>query len=188
MARSRFVALLRGINVGGRNKVPMAELRAAMESAGHVDVSTYIQSGNVLFRSDAPRAQLEASIERVLERRFGFPIVTVVRSHAQLRSVVQRAPAKFGSDPTRYHSDAIFLRAPLTPKQVMAITQLRAGVDQAWPGTGVVYFQRLSAERTKSRLSSIVGTPEYANMTIRSWATTTKLLALLDEAPTSNSR
>ena len=181
MAPSRYVALLRGINVGGRNKVPMADLRAAMESAGHTDVSTYIQSGNVLFRSSTPRAELEERIEEVLEHRFGFPIVVVVRSHAQLRSVVERAPSKFGSQPTRYHSDALFLRAPLTSKQVMAITKLRDGVDQAWPGTGVVYFQRLSAERTKSRLSSIMGTPEYANMTIRNWATTTKLLALLDE-------
>ncbi len=180
MAGSKYVALLRGINVGGRNKVPMATLREAMEAAGHTDVSTYIQSGNVLFRSTTPRAELEADVERVLERRFGFPIVVVVRSHAQLRSIVERAPAKFGSQPTRYHSDVLFLRAPLTVKQVMTITQLRPGVDQAWPGTGVVYFQRVSAERTKSRMSSIVGTPEYANLTIRSWSTTTKLLALLD--------
>jgi uncharacterized protein (DUF1697 family) len=182
MAGTKYVALLRGINVGGRNKVAMADLRAAIESAGHTDVTTYIQSGNVLFRSSTPRAELEDGIEAVLERRFGFPIVVVVRSHAQLRSVVERAPAKFGSDPKRFHSDAIFLRAPLTAKQVMAITKLRDGVDQAWPGTGVLYFQRLSAQRTKSRMSSIVGTPEYANMTIRSWATTTKLLALLDES------
>ena len=62
----------------------------------------------------------------------------------------------------------------------MKIVKLRDGVDRAWAGSGVVYFERLSAERTKSRMSSIVGTPEYANMTIRSWATTTKLLALLD--------
>jgi uncharacterized protein (DUF1697 family) len=63
----------------------------------------------------------------------------------------------------------------------MKIVRLRDGVDQAWAGKGVVYFARLSAQRTKSRMSSIVGTPEYANMTIRNWATTTKLLAMLDE-------
>jgi uncharacterized protein (DUF1697 family) len=62
----------------------------------------------------------------------------------------------------------------------MKMVQLRDGVDQAWPGRGVVYFQRLSAKRTMSRMSRIVGTPEYANMTIRNWSTTTKLLALLD--------
>ena len=63
----------------------------------------------------------------------------------------------------------------------MKMVKLRDGVDRAWPGRGVVYFERLSAQRTKSRMSSIVGTPEYSNMTIRSWNTTTKLLALLDD-------
>jgi uncharacterized protein (DUF1697 family) len=62
------------------------------------------------------------------------------------------------------------------------VVQLRDGVDEAWPGTGVVYFARLSARRTASRMGRIVGTPEYRSMTIRNWATTTKLLALLDEA------
>jgi len=175
------VALLRGINVGGRNKVAMSELRSAFEDAGHTDVGTYIQSGNVLFRSGA-RQSLEVDVERMLERRLGYPLVVVVRSHAQLRSVIARAPAKFGAEPGTYHSDAIFLRRPLTASQVMKLVRLREGVDQAWPGRGVVYFRRLSAERTKSRMSSIVGTPEYANMTIRSWTTTTKLLALLDDS------
>ena len=85
MSSSRYVALLRGINVGGRNKVPMAELRTAVEDVGHTDVTTYIQSGNVLFTSSKPRASLEAGLERALERHFGFPLVVVVRSHAQLR-------------------------------------------------------------------------------------------------------
>jgi uncharacterized protein (DUF1697 family) len=117
----------------------------------------------------------------MLERHLGFPLVVVVRSRAQLRSVVTDAPAKFGAAPGTYHSDAIFLRSPLTPAQVMKIVKLRDGVDQAWAGKGVVYFARLSVQRTRSRMSSIVGTPEYANMTIRNWATTTRLLAMLDE-------
>jgi uncharacterized protein (DUF1697 family) len=180
MGSARYVALLRGINVGGRNKVPMADLRSAVEDAGHTDVSTYIQSGNVLLRSSTPRAAVEADLEQTLEARFGFPLVVVVRSHAQLRAVVAKAPEGF-ADAGRFHSDVIFLRAPLTPSQVMRIVKLREGVDRAWPGQGVVYFQRLSAQRTKSRMASIVGTPEYANMTIRNWNTTTKLLAMLDD-------
>ena len=181
MGSARYVALLRGINVGGRNKVAMAELRSAFEGAVHTEVGTYIQSGNVVFRSGAPREALEVDVERMLERHLRYPIVVVVRSHAQLRSVIARAPTNFGAEPGTYHSYAIFLRSPLTASQVMKRVRLREGVDRAWPGRGVVYFERLSAERTKSRMSSIVGTPEYANMTIRSWATTTKLLALLDD-------
>jgi uncharacterized protein (DUF1697 family) len=181
MASAQYVTLLRGINVGGRNKVPMAELRGAFEDAGYDDVRTYIQSGNVLFASSAARQSLEVDIEKMLERHLGYPLVVVVRSHAQLRSIVATAPAEFGAKAGTYHADVIFLRSPLSSAQVMKMVKLRDGVDQAWPGKGVVYFARLSAQRTKSRMSSIVGTPEYANMTIRNWATTTKLLSLLEE-------
>jgi len=177
---ARYVALLRGINVGGRNPVAMADLREAFEADGHEAVGTYIQSGNVLFESDRPRAALEGEIEAMLERRFGFPLVVVVRSHVQLSRVVTKAPDGFGAAPETYHSDVLFLKAPLSSRQAMGVVGLREGVDQAWAGTGVLYFARLSERRVQSRMSRIVGTPEYARMTIRSWNTTTKLLALLD--------
>ena len=181
MPAKRYVALLRGINVGGRNKVPMADLRSALEGGGYGAVRTYIQSGNVVFESATARRSLEPAIERLLEARFGIPLVVVVRSHVDLRHVVEDAPDGFGAAPGRFHSDVLFLKRPLTATQAMRVVELRDGVDQAWPGAGVVYFARLSAERTKSRMSRIVGTPEYQQMTIRSWATTTKLLALLDD-------
>lgn len=100
-------------------------------------------------------------------------------AHRQLRSIVAKAPDGF-ADPARLHSDVLFLKAPLTPAQVLAVVKRRDGVDEAWAGTGVVYFRRLSERRTQSRMSTIVGTPEYQRLTIRSWSTTTKLLALLD--------
>jgi uncharacterized protein (DUF1697 family) len=174
----RYVALLRGINVGGRNPVPMADLRAAFEDAGHTAVRTYIQSGNVLF--EAGGRIDEDAVEAVLERRFGVPLVVVLRTERHLRAVVDGAPDGFGQRPQEFHSDVVFLKAPLSSRQAMRVVQLRDGVDQAWPGRGVVYFRRLSARRTASRMSKIVGTPEYKRMTIRSWATTTKLLSLLD--------
>ena len=174
------MALLRGINVGGRNPVAMAELRAAFEAEGYNAVSTYIQSGNVLFESDAPSDSLEEALEATLERRLGVALVVVVRSHRQLRDIVEKAPHGFGSDPDTYHSDVIFLKAPLSSRQAMRVVKQREGVDQAWSGTGVLYFSRVSARRAQSRMSRIVGTPEYQQMTIRSWATTTKLLGLLE--------
>jgi uncharacterized protein (DUF1697 family) len=179
MAANRYVALLRGINVGGRNPVPMAELQEAFTGAGLQDVSTYIQSGNVLFSTDRPAAGLEDHVEAVLEERFGVPIVVVVRSLRQLRSVVRSAPPGFGGQPDEHHSDVIFLKRPLTAAKAMEVVRLRDGVDRAWAGTGVLYFARLSERRTQSRLSSIMGTPEYRLMTIRNWRTTTTLLELL---------
>ncbi|WP_197382603.1 DUF1697 domain-containing protein [Mycolicibacterium mengxianglii] len=180
MPSTRYVALLRGINVGGRNLVAMKDLRAAMEGHGLADVSTYIQSGNVLFETESSSKTLETEIEATLEKAFGVPLVVVVRSHRQLRAVIAGAPAGFGRQPDTYHSDCVFLKAPLTSGQAMGVVGLREGVDQAWPGSGVIYFARLSAQRTKSRMSKIVGTPEYQRMTIRNWATTVKLLDLLD--------
>ena len=177
---TRYVALLRGINVGGRNMIAMADLREAFEADGYQAVNTYIQSGNVLFESAAPRRSLEDDIEAMLERRFGVPLVVVVRSHAQLHNVVDRAPDRFGSEPDIYHSDVIFLKAELSAQQAMRVVELRQGVDHAWPGTGVVYFARLSERRAQSRMGRIVGTPQYQRMTIRSWKTTTTLLSLLD--------
>jgi len=180
MARTRYVALLRGINVGGKNIIGMKDLRAALEAHGLENVSTYIQSGNVLFETDRPAKTLESEIEAALEKAFKVPLVVVLRSHRQLKSVIDKAPNGFGTGPDTYYSDAVFLKALLTAKQVMGIVALRDGVDQAWPGTGVVYFARLGAQRTKSKMSKIVGTPEYKQMTIRSWTTTVKLLGLLD--------
>ena len=159
------------------------DLREAFEDAGFGDVRTYIQSGNVLFSSDKTQAALEEEIETFLEARYETFLVVVVRSHRQLKAIVDTAPKGFGQSPDEYHSDVIFLRKPLTPKQAMGPVKLRDGVDQAWTGTGVLYFARLSAQRTRSLMNRIVGTPEYKLMTIRSWTTTTKLLALLDDGP-----
>src|SRR3954469_8658023 len=106
MATKRYAALLRGINVGGKNLISMADLRAAFEEHGCTDVSTYIQSGNVLFETDRPAKGLETEIETMLERRFAVPLLVVVRSHAQLRSIVDKAPHGFGQAPDTYHCDA----------------------------------------------------------------------------------
>jgi uncharacterized protein (DUF1697 family) len=176
---TRHVALLRGINVGGHNPVPMADLRAAFVDAGFTDVVTYIQSGNVVFDTTLPTRSLEAHIESALEQRFGHPIVVVTRSRGQMRAVVADAPQGFGTQPGSYHSDVMVLKAPLTSAQVMEVVALKPEVDRAWPGHGVVYFERLSARRTESRLSKIMGTPEYRLMTVRNWNTTTKLVELL---------
>jgi uncharacterized protein (DUF1697 family) len=124
---------------------------------------------------------LAEHLEGELERRLGMSLVVVVRSHRQMRNVVDKAPKGFGQTPDEFHSDVIFLQDGLTTARAMEVVQLRDGVDQVWTGTNVLYFARLSAERTRSKLSKIVGTDAYQSMTIRSWNTTTKLVAMLDE-------
>jgi uncharacterized protein (DUF1697 family) len=175
---TRYLVLLRGINVGGRNKVPMAALRELLESRGHTKVSTYIASGNVILSSDQSAAAIKRELEEALPKTFKLDselIAVLVLTRAQLRAVVRNRPKGFGDEPDTYNSDAVFLMG-IDPPAAMQVFDPRPGVDQVWPGNGVIYSQRLSAERTKSRLSKIVGTPVYKSMTIRSWATTIALL------------
>lgn len=184
VAVARHVALLRGINVGGHNKIAMADLRTGFESDGHRDIRTYIQSGNVVFSADDSKATsvLETEIERMLEHRYDTAIAVVVRSLTQFRHVVTKSPAVFVQESHRYHCDVIFLKESLTVAHALQAVERRDGVDLAWPGRGVLYFARLSERRSESRLSRIVGRPEYQRMTIRNWNTTTKLLTLANES------
>ncbi|HSJ51920.1 MAG TPA: DUF1697 domain-containing protein [Actinomycetota bacterium] len=178
---ARFVALLRGINVGGKHLIKMPALKAAFEGDGFENVSTYIQSGNVLFdTSGRGGAALADRIEAMLESTFEIPLVVVVRSRAQLRAVVDRAPEGFGSAPGRYLYDVVFLKEPLTAKTAIKSLSMKEGVDEAYSATGVLYLRRLSAKAVQSRLNRIASLPIYKNMTIRNWNTTTKLLQLLE--------
>lgn len=89
---SAYVALLRGINVGGHHKVPMADLRALCETLGLTDVSTYIQSGNIVFASEATEADLTRELSEAITDRFGFEIPVVVRGAAELTTAAEAAP------------------------------------------------------------------------------------------------
>ena len=177
---TQYLALLRGINVGGKNIIKMSDLKARLEAAGLVDVATYIQSGNVLVTSADSARWLTERLERLLSEEFACRSRVVVRSHAQLRRIVTRAPAGFGNDPTAYRYDALFLKEPLTSAKAIKELTLREGVDAAFPGPGVIYFSRLAERATQSGLSRIVSLPVYQDITIRNWNTTDKLLHLMD--------
>ena len=178
-----YLILLRGINVGGKNKVPMAGLKKCLEALGFSDVSTYIASGNVILKSDKHADAIQALVEKALPENFKLDseiIRVLVLTRKQLQAVIENKPEGFGEEPGKYHSDAIFLMG-IEAAQAMPVFAPREGVDKVWPGEGVIYSQRLSAQRTKSRLGKIVGTPVYPSMTIRNWNTTTKLLELISK-------
>jgi uncharacterized protein (DUF1697 family) len=188
-AVTRYIVLLRGINVGGKNKVPMAPLRALLEELGYSDVATYIASGNVILSSKRSPAAIKRQIEAALPKAFrldGELIAVLVLSGAQLRAVVDNKPRGYGEHPDTYHSDAIFLIG-IDAATAMEVFDPHPEVDRVWPGTGVIYSQRLSAQRTKSRLNKAITTPLYKSMTIRSWATTLALYDLL-KGPTLKKR
>jgi uncharacterized protein (DUF1697 family) len=176
----QHVALLRGINVGGNNIIAMSTLRGWFEEAGFTNVTTYIQSGNVLFETPERASKIADRVEAMLLAAFGKELRVVVRSRAQMEAIVRGAPDGFGSQPASYRYDVIFLREPLVPFEAMSALRAKEGVDRAYVGEGVCYFDRLIARATDSQLGRVIGTPIYQNMTIRNWNTTKKLLALMD--------
>ena len=176
-----YVALLRGINVGGNNVIKMPALKACFEAQGLCDVATYIQSGNVLFTAGrANQLVLTLQMEKALSKTFAYRSRVVVRSFEQMKAIVEEAPKGFGGRPAAYRYDVIFLKDPLTTDEAMTCMTARPGVDRLFAGNGVLYSSRLISKAAQSHLSRVVGKPEYQNMTIRNWNTTGKLLELME--------
>ena len=173
----RFVVFIRGINVGGKSSVPMAQLRELLVANGFTNVITLLNSGNVVLESSDSAQHISERIESLLRDNFSLePNAggTHVLSSGQLRKAISTAPDKFGSKADMYHSDVIFLMG-IDSAEAIAAFSPRDGVDTIWEGQGVIYLQRLSAERTKSRLNRVMQHPLYKSMTIRTWNTVLKI-------------
>jgi uncharacterized protein (DUF1697 family) len=176
-----YVALLRGINVGGNNMLSMKSLAASFERAGFQDVTTYINSGNVLFRARArdPR-RIERKIDRMLHAEYGLPIKTVVRSHAEMARLVKTISATWKPD-ARWRYNVIFLRHPIDSKDVLVGLDFKPDLERVvyCPGT-LLWSARIDA-LTRSAMLKLAGKPLYREMTVRNVNTTTKILALMDQ-------
>ena len=179
-----YVALLRGINVGGNNIIRMADLASCFQDdMGFAGISTFIQSGNVVFHARKQGlAALSSSVEQALSQRFGYEAAAVVLSRDRLSAVVTGAPGGFGRQPAKYRYDVIFVRTPLTAAVAARHFAPTDGVDRIEAGKHAVYSSRLIARATQSRMGRIAATPVYPSITIRNWNTTTTLLAMMNRA------
>jgi uncharacterized protein (DUF1697 family) len=178
---SRYLALLRGINVGGKNPIKMSALTACLEGHGFENVTTFIQSGNVLFDSTASGPKLVTEIEELLSTAFAYRASIVLRSRRQMQQIVERAPDGFGRQPARYRYNVLFVKAPLKAVVARKSVSARAGVDRVVTGPGVLYVSQLRSRASQSQLSRIVWSPIYPQLTIRNWNTTRKLLELMED-------
>lgn len=177
MAGQHYITLLRGINVGGNNIIKMADLKSCFESMGFTGVSTFIQSGNVIFFSgDRDKAKLTQRIEKELSATYNYNSRIVLITYQELEAIVAGAPPGFGKFPGEYKYDVMFLREGLFAPDLLKQIPLKEGVDQVWNGPGVIYFSRLGSKSSQSRMSKIMGMSFYKEITIRNWNTTIKLL------------
>lgn len=174
---TKYVALLRGVNVGGHRRVPMADLRRTLTDSGYTEVRTLLQSGNVVFEAaEQPTADLVAAIEARLAAEFGFAVDVMVRSGAELRAMVAanplevREPAKFAVAFLSPAADLGVL-AGIDPDDY-APDELRVGERELY-----MYFPDGLG---KARLTPILARKLRDTATVRNWNTVTKLLAMVE--------
>jgi uncharacterized protein (DUF1697 family) len=188
------VALLRGINVGGRNKVPMADLRELVSSLGHTGVTTYIQSGNVLFTAAGTGTEkMAGALESAITDRFGIWASVVVLSRDELAAILDGNPYPDEANPKLVH--VVFLGAEppadlldrLNAAQVAAAAK---GSRDTVTAAGTALFLHtpdgFGTSDLAQKLFRIIGTPSKQKKpavaaTARNWATATKLLAICEE-------
>lgn len=176
----RYVALLRGINVGGNNKVPMSILKQVFEKADCIDVVTYINSGNVIFtKANHSHDQLVEILEKAIEKEFGFYVKVLVRSAKQIKEIESQL------DPTWINGvtikcDVMFLSGEYDTPKVIEQLKLREGVDNLKyvPGTLIWWVKKENV--LQSGLVKIIGTKLYKAMTIRNCNTLRKINQLIN--------
>jgi uncharacterized protein (DUF1697 family) len=174
-----YVALLRAVNVSGKNKLAMADLRQQLTSVGYHDVTTYVQSGNVAFQTASqPEATLVRDLEREIRKAFRLHVTVLVRTKAQLRDTAAKNPLlKRGVDPATLH--VTFLAGRPSPAAVKALAAKAAGPDDAVVHGREVYLRCPNGYgRTKLNNAFLEKQLDVAGTT-RNWKTVTTLLELL---------
>lgn len=176
----RYVALLRGINVGGKNRVEMERLRDTFAGAGAGNVRTYINSGNVIFDDARQPADLAPMLEEAIAAEFGFPIKVLIRDLPTIETVASAVPDDWVNDKTM-RTDVFFLWDDLDSPDVLDDMPVRDGIDEAFYVNGAVVW-RVDAENvTRSGRGKIIGGQAYRSITVRNINTLRKLHMMMAE-------
>ncbi|NDZ81388.1 DUF1697 domain-containing protein [Streptomyces sp. SID10853] len=177
---TRYAVLLRGINVGGARKVPMADLRELLTGLGHGDVRTYLNSGNAAFSSDtAGEEGLAASVEKAIEDRFGFTVDCLVRSGAYLRAVADGCPFP-AAELQGKQLHVTFFSGPVGPERFAALDQRAYLPEEFRLGDRVLYLYAPDG-LGRSKLAEALNRPAVnkgITGTSRNWNTVLKLAEL----------
>ncbi len=172
-----YVALLRGINVGGKAAINMAELKVCFEKLGHTSVKTYINSGNVIFKTpEASTVKLAAQLEKAIESSFKLPVRVLVKTAEELRFIEVAVPKTWDDPAIRCY--ILFLWPNIDSKAILESIPLNPNIETAKYIPGAVVHKYDKQDATKSRLNRLNGTPLYKDITIRNLNTLHKLVKL----------
>jgi uncharacterized protein (DUF1697 family) len=176
-----YIALLRGINVGGKAIISMAELKACFETAGYTDVKTYINSGNVVFRSTKQSVEtLTKTLEAAVKKQFDIPVRVLIKSPVQLKTINDTIPADWVNDAVT-KCDVLLLWPDIDTPDILERIPHRPEIETLRYAPGAVVHMVPKKDATKSRVNRIVGTEIYQSMTLRNVNTIRKLIALAEK-------
>lgn len=176
-----YVALLRGINVGGNNVIPMSALVKTFEAIGFDSVRTYIASGNVLFRSpDTDPRALERTIERALTRAHAYDARVVLRSHAEMTRHVEELPRAWTRPDAKIRRNVLFLRHEVDSEAILEGLAPKKGIEQVWYRPGVLYWSAHTGDLARTSMVKLSSKAVYKQLTVRNLNTTRKILELMD--------
>ena len=176
----KYVALLRGINVGKGPRVPMKSLKELLGGLGLADVVTYLNSGNVVFESELGSAELTRLIEAELERAFGAKVPTLVKTSAQMIEIAESIPAEWGSNAREQTYVAYLFSDVAKPDLVEELPVKREFMDIFYAHEAIVWHIKRE-NYNRSHITKIAGHGSYARMTTRNVNTARKLAALSSE-------
>lgn len=177
----RYIALLRGVNVGGNNKISMAALKAAFERHGFSMVETYINSGNILFKSENKcLVTIKKECEDIIASEFRLTIAVNIISAKDLLSAIRHAPDWWNADADSKHN-AIFVIPPVTAEEVFEqVGAIKPEYEKVGCYGSVIFWSAPIKTFSKTRWSKVVGTSAYNSVTIRNANTTMKLAQLAE--------
>ena len=171
----RYIALLRGINVGGQNKIAMPELKAAFEKQGFQKVVTYINSGNIILESELSESGVRTVCEALIEKTFSLKITVCIITAAELAEALSHAPEWWNKTPDA-KNNAVFVIPPFTAAEICAeINDTKPEHEKISYYGKVVFWTAPLAAFSKTRLTKIVHKKEYNGITVRNANTTLKL-------------
>lgn len=175
----KYLALIRGINVGGNSIIKMAKLKELFLKSGFTEVASYIQSGNVIFTStESGKDKISKKIEKSLYDHFGIVVRVIVLTYAELEKILDGVPSAWKS-PKDLRCYIAFVREPVTAEDVFKEIIPNEGIDFVKKEKGVLYLSTLLSGITKSKFSRLSGKKIYQDITIRNYTTTRKLLELM---------
>ena len=179
----KYIALLRGINVGGKNTIPMPELRLAFEEIGFSSVVTYINSGNVIFASDVTdERKLIEKCESKIKEKFGLSIPVAIISSEKLADVLQNTPDWWDCGDKETYNNAIFVIPPTSVEEVFSVIgAARSEYEKIDSYDNVIFWSASLKTFNKSQWSKIASSPMNNKVTIRNANTTRKLLIIAEK-------